>query len=105
MPSGAQNFMCSIIDSQLTGRLTDAAGNPTPAAMLLDVLDKAFTGVFTAELAVNMASNLWTRFVHDPWCPSPSVLPRTLKFHRSLHSPRSAKTDCFQPLPYQLPPR
>ena len=69
--AGPQNFACSIVDSQLTGRLADAAGNPTPAARTLDALDRAFTAVFAAELAVNMASNLWARFAHDPWCPPP----------------------------------
>ena len=66
-PAGAQNCGCSILDSQLTGRQTDASGAPTGTAVVLAVLDKAFTGVFTFELAVNMASNMWARFVHDPW--------------------------------------
>ena len=76
----AQNFVCTIVESQLTGQLTDTAGDPTPAALLLNALDKAFTAIFTVELAVNMASNLWTRFVHDPWCLLSCSLPLPLCF-------------------------
>jgi hypothetical protein len=41
---------------------------PTKAAVLLEQLDIVFTVIFTAELAVNMISNLWDRFVNDSWC-------------------------------------
>eukprot|EP00292_Cryptomonas_paramecium_P008747 CAMPEP_0113714766 /NCGR_PEP_ID=MMETSP0038_2-20120614/32824_1 /TAXON_ID=2898 /ORGANISM="Cryptomonas paramecium" /LENGTH=283 /DNA_ID=CAMNT_0000641829 /DNA_START=125 /DNA_END=972 /DNA_ORIENTATION=- /assembly_acc=CAM_ASM_000170 len=55
------NFVCNIVESQLTGRLTDEHGNPTDSANTLEALDKAFTGVFAFELLVNMVSNLWSR--------------------------------------------
>ena len=100
--SGAQNFTCSIIDSELTGRLTDAAGNPTPAATLLDSLDKAFTAIFTVELAVNMASNLWTRFVHDPWCLLSCSLPLPLCF-LSLSSVLPPFIQAIISLPFRHP--
>ena len=86
----AQNFVCTIVESQLTGQLTDTAGDPTPAALLLNALDKAFTAIFTVELVVNMASNLWTRFVHDPWCLLSCSRPLPLCFLSfSILSPSS----------------
>ena len=63
----AQNFGCNIVEAQLAGTLQDASGAPTEAAAQLESLDYAFTAVFMVELAVNMASNLWDRFVTDSW--------------------------------------
>ena len=56
------------MEAQLAGTLQDESGEPTGAAAQLESLDYAFTAVFTVELAVNMASNLWDRFVSDSWC-------------------------------------
>mmetsp|Transcript_76731 Transcript_76731/g.206772 ORF Transcript_76731/g.206772 Transcript_76731/m.206772 type:complete len:291 (-) Transcript_76731:88-960(-) len=62
------NFVCNIIESQMRERLTDKDGTPSRLAEVLKTLDLAFTIVFAAELAVNMLSNLWSRFVGDGWC-------------------------------------
>jgi hypothetical protein len=62
-----QNFACNILESQMNGRLTDPDGRPGPLMDLLEKLDLSFTGIFAAELAVNMFSNLWERFVKDSW--------------------------------------
>ncbi len=59
-----QNFGCSIAEAQLAGTLQESDG---ALIARLEALDRAFTAVFTVELAVNMASNLWSRFVTDAW--------------------------------------
>ena len=69
----AQNFCCNVVEAQLAEKLHDESGAPTEISMQLESPDLAFTAVFTAELAVNLASNLWDRFVSDTWCGRPAA--------------------------------
>ncbi len=64
----SQNFALGIVQSQLNTSLTDDSGGPTPLSGLFDLSDYIFIALFTLELLVNMACNLWSRFVGDWWC-------------------------------------
>ena len=86
--------------------MQDDSGNPTQLAGLFDLSDHIFIALFTVELAVNMACNLWRRFVRDAWCwldlfivgmsllslgpiPIPSGIIRLLRAFRVIRYPRS----------------
>ena len=64
----SQNFALGIVQSQLNTSLTEDSGGPTPLSGLFDLSDYIFIALFTLELLVNMACNLWSRFVGDWWC-------------------------------------
>ena len=101
-----QNFALGIAQSQLNPSMQDDSGNPTQLAGLFDLSDHIFIALFTVELAVNMACNLWRRFVRDAWCwfdlfivgmsllslgpiPIPSGIIRLLRAFRVIRYPRS----------------
>ena len=70
-PPRAQNFGCTIIESEFISELTTADGGPTELSAALDAANLLFTAVFTAELAVNAAANWFRPFVSDVWSQVP----------------------------------
>ena len=116
-----QNFAGGIAQAQLNTSLTDDVGNPTPLSDAFDILDLAFIAVFRVELLVNMAANLWGRFVADWWCrfdllivgmsllslgsiPIPSGIIRLLRAFRVIRFVRvPSRTSKFEP-PQQAQP-
>ena len=63
----AQNFGCTIAESQFVDNLQNEDGSPTTFAHNLDKMNLFFTLLFTAELAVNAFSHWFRPFIQNAW--------------------------------------
>ncbi len=66
-PGGPQNFVINAAEAQYMSQMTDDGGALTELGRALELVDTVFTALFTAELAMNLASNWFWDFVSDGW--------------------------------------
>ena len=66
-PRRRQNFVCTILESQLDSQDMDDPAARSAHTILLERLNLFFTLVFTVELAVNAYSHWFLAFAFNPW--------------------------------------
>jgi hypothetical protein len=62
-----QNFVVSIVEAQLQGKLEQKDGSPNHTAILITEINDSFTIIFAVELLINMYANWFTPFITNPW--------------------------------------
>ena len=62
-----QNFAVNATESQLADAIVDSHGALTPLGEQLELIDSAFTAVFTAELLFNALCSWFPAFLQDGW--------------------------------------
>jgi len=61
------NFCANLIEAEMTEKLINDDGSPSQVQQVLDIADHIFTGLFTAELALNIYAHWFLEFITDGW--------------------------------------
>ena len=84
------NFCANLIEAEMTEKLIND-GSPSQVQQVLDIADHIFTGLFTAELALNIYAHWFFEFVTDGW----SVASSFNDISNMLKDLNSAVTLCY----------